>query len=323
VAVTGSGDRFEDTVEYGSDKPPTSTRVRLAAVAGVCLVAGFLAGDRADVFAYGGESATAAPSRLSVAVGAIDKSYGASTGFDFELPVLNSGEEQMQVEEVDLVGLGSRVTETYTPEIAPGEWKVLGLQVPADCSTPPPADFFAVRLRVERPSGTGDIEVPLPYDGATVMLDYHRAVCTRSAPVDRGDLAGVWALQTAYGPETYLEGLLLMRFNADGTYVWDHEGGLFSGDYAARGTYHIRGRLLVMMPEGGYACGPAETSTWQPAVDDPESMLTMEWRRGGCPDGEGSVWIARRVLRSQGLPTQPVSPTEEPAGQRVTRGTSD
>jgi hypothetical protein len=199
--MTGSCDEFEDTIDYGSDKPPMSTRVRLAAVAGVCLVGGFLAGDRANVFGDDLES-TAAPRAYPIAVGTIEKAYDADTGFDFELPVLNSGEEQIQVEAVDLVGLGSRVTETYTTEISPGEWRVVELQVPADCSTPPPDDISAVRLRVERPSGTGDIEVRPPDDGATVLLDYHRAVCTRSAPVDQEDLAGVWALQTAYGPET-------------------------------------------------------------------------------------------------------------------------
>ena len=307
--MRGSGDGFEDTVDYGSDKPPMSTRVRLAAVAVVCLVGGFLAGDRANIFGNERES-TATPPAAPIAVGTIGKSYDAVTGFDFELPVLNSGEEQIDVEEVELVGLESRVTTTYAPEISPGEWRVLELQVPADCSTQRPDDISAVRLRVKRPSGTGDVEVRLPYDGAAVLLDYHRAICTRSPPVDRGDLAGVWALQTAYGPETYLEGLLLMRFNADGTYVWDPEGGLFSGDRAVWGTYQIRGRLLVMMPQGGFACGPRDISTWRAAVDDQEDALTMVGQRGSrCPDGEG-VWIARRVLLDDGLPTEPVGPTD-------------
>jgi hypothetical protein len=291
---------------FGRDRPPLSGRVRLAAVAGACLVGGFLAGDRVNIFGDDLES-TAAPSGPLIAVGSIDKSYDAATGFEFELPVLNSSEERIQVRKIDLVGLASRVTETYTPEIFPGEWKVLELEVPADCSEPPPADISMIRLRVERPSGTDDIEVRLPYNGAAVLLDYHGAVCRRAAPVDRGDLAGVWALQTGYGPETDLESSLVMRFTADGTYVWDFDGGLFSGDKAVWGTYRIRGRLLVFMPEGGSLCGPRDISTWRAAVDDQEGVLTMVWRAGTCPDGEG-VWIARRILRDNGLPPAPGGP---------------
>jgi len=314
--MRGADDEFEDTVEYGSDTPPMSTRVQLAAVAALCLVGGFLAGDRADIFGETHES-TAAPPPPSVAVGTIAKSYDADTGFDFELPVQNTGEDQIDVEGVDLVGLGSRVTTTYTPEIAPGEWRLLEFRAPADCSTPSPADIAAVRLRVESPSGTGDIKVRLPYDGAAVMLDYHRVVCTRSAPASRGDLAGVWVLQTAYGPETDLEGTLLMRFTSDGTYVWDFEGSLFlsSGNQAVRGSYHIRGRQLVFMPEGGF-CPPRDISTWRTTVDDRAGVLTMVGQRGSrCPDGEG-VWIARRVLVDDGLPSEPVSPPGEHGGQR-------
>lgn len=284
-----------------------SVRRRLAAVAAVCLVGGFLAGDRATVFGDDPAS-TAPPSAPPIAVGVIDKSYNASHGFDFTLPVLNSSEEALRVKEVDLVGLGSQVLETYTPEISPDAWRVLEFQVPADCSTPPPAEISTIRLSVERPSGSDDIDIPLPYDGAAVVLDYHQAFCTRSAPVDRSDLAGVWSLQTAYGPETWAEGTLLMRFATDGTYVWDFAGGrLFSTDPAVWGTYHIRKRRLTFIPEGGLACRPLRdnVSTWRAAVDSQEGgVLTMVWRSGLCFDGDG-LWIARRALLDQGLPPVP------------------
>jgi hypothetical protein len=220
--------------------------------------------------------------------------------------VFNASEEEIQVRKVELVGLGSPVPMTYTPDIPPDSWRVLGLRVPPDCSTPAPNDIPAIRLRVQRPSGTNDIDVRLPYHGAAPLLDYHQAVCTRSAAVDRRDLAGVWVLQTAYGSESALEGSLLMRFTADGTYVWDFEGGLFSGPPAVWGTYQLQGggRLLVFTPAGGLACGPRDISTWRTAVDDEDDVLTMVWRRGICPDGDG-VWIARRVLRDRGLPTAP------------------
>jgi hypothetical protein len=200
------------------------------------------------------------------------------------------------------------VTEIYTPDISPDAWRVLDLRVPADCSTPTPADISTIRLSVERPSGTDDIEVRLPYHGAEVLLDYHRAFCTRSAPVDRADLAGVWSLQTAYGPETWAEGTLVMRFTTDGTYVWDFAGGRLFSDYpAVWGTYHLRGRLITFKPKGGVACTPlrANVSTWRAAVDDRrEGTLTMVWRRGLCFDGDG-LWIARRALLDQGLPPTP------------------
>ena len=143
------------------------------------------------------------------------------------------------------------------------------------------------------------------------MLDYHRAVCARPASVERADLAGVWAVQTVFGStENELEGVLLMRFEADGTYAWDPDGALFAGEQAAWGTYQIHGRLLVMRPEGGYFCGRGEIATWRPAVDDQDGVLTMVWRRI-CPDEDGvsphplgphAVWIARRVLPGRALP---------------------
>jgi hypothetical protein len=77
-----------------------------------------------------------------------------------------------------------------------------------------------------------------------------------------------------------------------------------------------------MMPKGGYFCGRREIATWRPAVDDQENLLTMVWQRR-CPDRDGvapyplgpqAVWIARRVLLDDGLPTEPG--TDEPVDQR-------
>jgi hypothetical protein len=277
-----------------------------------CLVAGFLAGDRADLFYDGPQmtDASAEPStpRPPVAVGMISKSYEAtdsSTGFDFELPVLNSSMEDIWVRGVAVVGLAAPVTTDYGPKVSPGAWEVLEFEAPADCSRPLPIEVFEVGLRVETPSGIDDVEVRLPYGGAAALLEYQRAVCTRAAPLDRGDLTGVWALQTVYGPETYMEGELLMRFNRDGSYAVDWEDGLFSRDVDVWGTYRIMGRLLTLMPRGGAVCGFGDNSMWRPAVDAEEGLLTMVWLGGGCPDGEGSVWIARRVLLASGLPEKP------------------
>jgi hypothetical protein len=220
--------------------------------------------------------------------------------------------EEIWVRGVAVVGLESPMTTDYGPKISPGAWEILEFEAPADCSRPLPIDVFEVGLRVETSSGIDDVEVRLPYDGAAALLEYQRAVCAGAAPVDRGDLAGVWALQTVYGPETYMEGELLMRFNRDGSYAMDFEGGLFSRDVDVWGTYRIERRLLTLMPRSGAVCGLGDNSTWRPAVDAEEGSLTMVWLGGGCPDGEGSVWIARRVLLDVGLPEEPSSTGQTP-----------
>ena len=95
-----------------------------------------------------------------------------------------------------------------------------------------------------------------------------------------------------------------MRFNRDGTFVADPEGGLFSGDQALWGPYRLHGRLVTIDIEGGYGCRRGSTATARAATIS-DNTLSLAWLRGGCPDAHGDVWILRRLLLDVGLPARP------------------
>jgi hypothetical protein len=131
----------------------------------------------------------------------------------------------------------------------------------------------------------------------------------------------VWLLETAYGHLKEFAGIHLMRFNPDGTFVADPEGGLFSGDQALWGPYDLHGRLLTIDIEGGYGCRPGSTATARAAIRSANS-LSLAWLRGGCPDAHGDVWILRRLLLDVGLPPRPpgvgpASPAKRDRRRRV------
>ncbi len=99
----------------------------------------------------------------------------------------------------------------------------------------------------------------------------------------------------------------MMRFNPDGTFVMDPDGGLFAGRQAVWGSYRLDGALLTTTAEGGYVCetDPSDRASWVASIAA-DGKLRLALKPGSrCPDGDGDVWIARRVLLDIGLPSLP------------------
>ena len=82
----------------------------------------------------------------------------------------------------------------------------------------------SVRLRVQARDGSSVAAPPLPGRGSA-LRDYHRAVCASADPVPASELVGVWIVEKVYGPDAWLVGTRLMRFDRDGSFVADREGG--------------------------------------------------------------------------------------------------
>jgi len=301
VTTRGPGDGY-DEVSFGRDPPPRPTSTVLLGVAAACLVVGFLAGGQTDVLPGSDSAVGAASSAMPVAVGAIaNVEPSAEHGDEFELPVFNAGADEIEVTIVDLGGWTGLDSATET--IAPDTWALVPFSAPPDCSDPLPASVLAVLIQAKTSSGRQyEEDVPVPDDRA--LVEYHQVVCAPVDPIAPGQLAGVWHLETAYGPQAGLEGFHLMRFNRDGTFVADPEGGLFSGDQALWGSYRLRGSRLTIDVEGGYGCGPGSTSTARAGIRA-DGTLTLAWLRGACPRARGDVWILRRVLLDVGLPARP------------------
>lgn len=217
-------DRDDDVVAFGGDAPARFGVRLLMGVAVACLLLGFLAG-RTDL--VGSSSAASGSSSVHLVAGHISNVSEAFSGAAFELPVLNPGEDEIEATLVDLGGWDKSLRFNLTATIAPGEWGQVEFRVPADCRHPLPHSIGEVTLRVKTSTEPFETEVPLP--DASTLLDYQDAYCANSAPIRPQQLAGVWILEKAYGEWTGLGGRHLMRFNPDGTFVSDPDGGLFSG----------------------------------------------------------------------------------------------
>lgn len=300
--VTGRDPRdgYDDEVSFGRDPPPRSTSRVLIPVAAACLVLGFLAGGQSDILR--GEMTDESSSVPPVATGGIAKFEAASHGAEFELPVFNPGEDELDVTILDLGGWGAGHLDSRPVSIAPDTWRDVWFSAPPDCENPLPDPVSVVHVQADTSTDRWDGDVPIPDDHAVV--EYHEIFCDVSDPVTLGELAGVWLLETAYGPQSDFAGIHLMRFNRDGTFVADPEGGLFSGDQALWGPYRLHGARLTIDIEGGYGCGPGSTATARAAIRS-DNTLSLAWLRGGCPDANDDVWILRRILLDVGIPTRP------------------
>jgi hypothetical protein len=238
----------------------------------------------------------------SISVGAINQAHDSvTTGWDFELPVLNSTQEAIDADLVAIEGVPTSLTSAKAEQIAPGAWGLIRFSAPANCDAPTSSSVSSVTLRVSAPGSRSSPTIPLPGVGS-VLLDYDRAFCASPTPISAGELAGVWILEQAYGPDADLVGVHLMRFTRGGAYVADPEGRLLSDDSAIRGRYRLRGELLETSVEGGTGCSAGPGTTWRVTLDASD-RLSMVWIRGDCPEGEqGTMWVSRRVLSDQHLP---------------------
>ena len=305
MAASSPGEKHEDALSDGRDTSRPSSPLLLVGVVAVSLVAGyFLGGGQTDLLKRRDPTGGASLVRPVVA-GAIERvGDGVRTGSEFALPVFNTGANEVEATIVSVDGLAARLSTTTTP-IAPGTWELVPFAAPADCNDTILEYFIAVRLRIDSESAEAyEGDVALPDKGATALLEYHNAVCPPLVSVQPNELAGVWLVEKIYGSDTDLEDALLVRFDPGGTFVADHEGGLFSGRQDVWGTYRLEEALLTTEVEGGVACSPGEGATWRAATYH-DNRLSLAWVRGTCPnDGHGDLWILRRLLLDAGLPTR-------------------
>jgi hypothetical protein len=132
------------------------------------------------------------------------------------------------------------------------------------------------------------------------LEEYHAAFCA-GLPISRDQLSGVWIVEKVYGSLTMLEGVHLMRFNPDGTYAVDFDGGLFSRNPNSYGEYHLNGAFLSVMVVNNVESADCGRDTLRATIGA-DDRLSLARVRGDCPSAPGSVWILRRVLRDVGLP---------------------
>jgi len=237
-------------------------------------------------------------------------------GWDFQLPVFNATDETVDARLVSFEGANFSLTSGEEENLEAGTWGAIPFSVAANCDVPAPAPMASVRVRMQTEDGASVAAPPLPGEGQAVR-EYHRVVCASTDSVPARDLLGVWIVEKVYGPDTRLIGSHLMRFDRDGSFVADPEGGLYSDDVGVRGRYRLEGELLTIKVSGGYGCVAPSVATWRVVVRGDE--MSMVWVRGFCPSGEpGDAWVLRRVLHADGVPRPPGSvPGTEPYPRRT------
>ncbi len=279
---------------------PIAVVATVALVLGV--VVGLVVGGRSDLLDRA-QHPDAGTRTTAMTIGPIAQARDtASTGWDFELPVLNQSDSVIDADLVGFEGVNSPFTSARARQIAPRAWRVIKFSAPANCDDPVSSIISTVRLRVRGgPGGAADLTLALPGQGEA-LADYDRAACGSGISVLPRDLAGVWIIERAYGPNMDLTGAQLMRFTRGGDYVADPAGRLLSGESAVRGRWRLRGELLTISVQNSFGCGAGAEQTWRLTVDA-TYRLSMSWLRGDCPEGqEGNIWILRRVLSDGGLP---------------------
>jgi hypothetical protein len=266
----------------------------------VGLVVGVLVGGRTDLVSQG--AAKAGTSAPSVSVGAIQQyPLRASTGWDFELPVHNPTNAPLQADLLSFAGYVTPFKADTTSRLEPHAWGIIRFSATPSCDVAPPTSVSSVRLRISGTSSRSEVTRALP-DSGRALVEHDAAMCGVGSPVHPGDLAGVWLVERAYGPDMYLAGSYLMRFTRGGSFEADADGRLFSGDPAVRSTYRIRDELLEITTRNSSGCGSGTLATWR-ASYDAAGRLVMVYVNGDCPEGDqGDVWVARRVLHDEGLP---------------------
>jgi hypothetical protein len=277
----------------------------LAAVAAVCLALGIVLG---LVVARGPDVLTGDTSRDTdkaptlVTLGTIVQAHdSAMTGWDFELPVLNGSDRVVDADLAAFTGVSSPFTTEPARQVAPGAWRVIKFSAPPNCDDPVTGAVPSVTLHLRVAERSSDVTLPLPGQGRA-LADYDRAVCGSGLQVAPDQLAGIWILERAYGPNMDLAGSLLLRFSRDGSFRADPQGELLSDDSTIRGHYRLHGQVLTISVQNSFGCGAGAGQTWR-LTQDAADRLSMVWTTGSCPEGQvGNVWVLRRVLDDTGLP---------------------
>lgn len=167
-------------LSYGADAPPRGPRTLLVGVAAAGLVLGLLAGTRLDLEGADAPSAAAAgpaaadegPADSVVAAGVVTPATTAH-GAGFEVPVFNSGAENVTATVVALPGWAPPLTDTRATTIAPASWGVLRFSAPPDCLTYP-AEVRVVHVRIWTDAGAENRIVPLSRPARALRARFDR-----------------------------------------------------------------------------------------------------------------------------------------------------
>ena len=289
----------------GSPAPHAPLRSRLWLLVAAGTMAGLAAGLVVGaITGIPGRAEDKPLSRVPVTAGVVTEVLGSSAdGWDFELPVFNASASPVDASLVTFGGANWTVTSDRAEDIAAWTWGKIPFSVAANCDVLAPGPMTSVRLRVQTREGASVADIALPGRGSA-LRDYHRAVCASAEPVTASKLVGVWIVEKVYGPDTWLVGTHLMRFDRDGSFAADREGGLYSDDVGVRGKYRLEGELLTIDVTGGHGCVAPVVATWRVTVRS--DQMSMVWVRGVCPSGEpGDAWVVRRVLDPGRVPGSP------------------
>ena len=283
-----------------SDRRPRSWLWAGVAAAGG-LIVGLLVGGGTAALAPGGWAGDASSSAPQIAAGPVEE--GPTETPKFTLRVFNPGEHDLTVTLLGVAGWAPR--RSTTASIEARSWGLVEFSAPVDCSSPL-TDARTVQLRVRAGSDVLEQELPLPARAET-LVEYHQAVCAAPTPITADELAGVWLVEEVYGAYKSGEGVHMMRFNRDGTFAMDPQGELFGGRQAVRGSFRLDGAVLTTTVEGGWACEAdlGGSASWLASLPADGRLHLALQRDSRCPDGDGDVWIARRVLLDVGLPASP------------------
>ena len=181
------------------------------------LIVGLVAGSGSDVLSRSGLAGGA--SAPPVAVGPVEEAPTQTP--EFVLRIFNPGEHDIEAALVEMGGWAP--DRSTTASVEAGSWGLVEFSPPANCRNAP-ADVRTVHLRVRTASGVSEKDLPLPVSAET-LVEYHEAVCAPPAPVTADELAGVWLLEEVYGSFKSGEGVHMIRFNPDGTFVMDPREG--------------------------------------------------------------------------------------------------
>jgi hypothetical protein len=300
--MDGTGDT--DTVDFGRAPSPRVWQPRLVGVAVVALVLGYLAGGGAASPSEPSSPAAAAPSPTVVA-GVLDQAAAAEHGAEFALPLRNAGTQDVRVTLLSVGSLRLAAERAPTVELSPGETQSVWFKVPDDCSlSSRRGSLDSAGITTEIAGSRRTLEIRIP--DVTALAEYRTAVCAAQDDIDVRELLGVWLVERSFGGWDYGEGAHLVRFRADGTFVADPDGRLFTADVAVAGRYWLRDGLLRTETDSGAACAPGTHATWRVHRRGPVE-LALVFADGACPRAPAGVWLIRRVLVERGLPPPAVT----------------
>jgi hypothetical protein len=298
----GQGDH--DTVTFGPEDRPSSA-VRVGLVAGAAgLAAGLVVGLLVAAQDWQPMGRTEDPNEPVVVAGSVEMTgVSDQNGPGFVVQLFNGGDESVTVTGLVFDDLDSDLVGVRERALPVGEWTSFPFSAPPDCAYRVPSTMSSVRVTQSADGQVVDEDVALP-DGAETLLDYHELMCAPVSPRAQ-DLVGLWVLEEGY-PPWGPEGFHLWRFEPDGSFSADNEGGLLGGvERGLDGTYSLRNERLLIDVTGGYWCGPGQRAVWRPSLLDAwggsapgdQPVLAVEWLHGYCPDdADGTLWVMRRII---------------------------